>query len=370
MLFIDSLGAGGAQRQMVYLASTLKDSGYEVKLISYYDEPFYLNAIQRLGINYECIFEAGSHFTRIYYINKAIKKYNPNIVIAYLDTPCIVACICRLLQFKRWKLIVSERNTTQKLTLHERIKFFLYRVASLVVPNAYAQENFIKAYYPSLKKKTRTIINMVDLKRFSPIQNEQNSKILRITIVATIWPSKNTKGFIEAVKRVVENGNYDFKIDWYGIGNSKYCQEAIDLVKQYQLDSNFSILPKTPTIEKEYQQSDWFCLPSFYEGTPNVICEAMACGLPILCSNVCDNGHYVQDGVNGYLFDPTSIEDMSRSLMEALKTSAEKRKIMGTKSRQIAEEKLSYMQFRNNYLQAIEEVTKRCFFNHRHLQIQ
>ena len=41
LLFIDSLGSGGAQRQIVGLATMLKEKGYGVKMVTYYDIPFY-----------------------------------------------------------------------------------------------------------------------------------------------------------------------------------------------------------------------------------------------------------------------------------------------------------------------------------------
>ena len=44
LCFIDSLGAGGAQRQIVGLAVLLKHKGYNVKMVTYYDIPFYIAA--------------------------------------------------------------------------------------------------------------------------------------------------------------------------------------------------------------------------------------------------------------------------------------------------------------------------------------
>ena len=58
-------------------------------------------------------------------------------------------------------------------------------------------------------------------------------------------------------------------------------------------------------------------MSSFYEGTPNVICEAMSSGCPI-SSDVCDNARNVKENENGFLFNPRSPEDMAKKLEEAL----------------------------------------------------
>ena len=52
---IDSLVAGGAQRQLVGLASLLKNKGYRVKVVTYYDYPFYLPFLQDNNVEYECL---------------------------------------------------------------------------------------------------------------------------------------------------------------------------------------------------------------------------------------------------------------------------------------------------------------------------
>lgn len=356
LCFIDNLGAGGAQRQMIYMASALKEAGYAVKIITYQDVPFYIKDIKVSGLEYECVAKANKHLTRILYINKSIKQYSPDLVIAYLDTPCIVACVCRLLQRNKWKLIVSERNTTQIITLRERIKFFLYKLADKIVPNAFAQEVFINQHFSTCSKKTQVIVNMVDLERFCPAKVKSHNEILQIVVAASIWPSKNTKGCIEAVKRIVDMGITNFHISWFGLSEYEYCSESIKLVEKLNLQQWISLLPKTKNIEEEYRKADWFCLPSFYEGTPNVICEAMATGLPILCSDICDNGYYVSDKLNGYLFDPKNINSISESLIKAISANETERIKMGKESRNIAEDKLSYSVFSENYIQLVKSL--------------
>lgn len=355
LCFIDNLGAGGAQRQMIYLAKMLKERGYEVKVITYQNILFYKPDLDSSHIAYENIDKASNRLFRIYYIWKTIRDHRPDCVISYLDTPCILSCAIKLLTRARWRLLVSERNTTQKLTLKERIKFWLYRIADRIIPNSYAQTDFIQNHFPELSNKTNPIINLVDLDKFRPAESfKKRDDAIRIIVVASIAPSKNTKGFIRAVNSVKETCQKPFTIDWFGVTAGDYFQECLEMVKSYGLEDVLRLLPKTVNIESEYRRANWFCLPSFYEGTPNVICEAIASGLPIICSNVCDNMHYVRSGQNGYLFDPTSEDNMAHVLMTALNTSWQERSKMGEYSRRLAEKYFSRKRFGDQYCSAIE----------------
>lgn len=105
-----------------------------------------------------------------------------------------------------------------------------------------------------------------------------------------------------------------------------------------------------------YQQADAFCLPSFHEGTPNVICEAMACGLPILCSNVCDNFRYVKDGENGFLFNPNDINSMTEVMQNFLMLSTDNLINMGILSRNIAVDNFSISKFNTMWHEQISQL--------------
>ena len=79
-------------------------------------------------------------------------------------------------------------------------------------------------------------------------------------------------------------------------------------------------------------------LPSYFEGLPNVVCEAMACGKPALVSNVSDNSRLVADGDNGFLFDPSSPGDLADTIHKFVMLSAEEKQKMGGRGRVRAEE--------------------------------
>ena len=104
----------------------------------------------------------------------------------------------------------------------------------------------------------------------------------------------------------------------------------------------------------KYRESEYFCIPSIYEGTPNVLCEAIASGLPVIGSDVCDNARYIKNGVNGFLFDPLDSNSIADSFVKIISLSDIEYESFCKQSRSIAEEKLSSQIFVNKYLSIID----------------
>ncbi|MGG6544654.1 UNVERIFIED_CONTAM: glycosyltransferase family 4 protein [Prevotella sp. 15_C9] len=353
LLLIDSLGPGGAQRQLVGLAVMLKQQGHNVVVATYHDNRFYVDTLLDSGVPYVYLKNSHGVFKRVFCIAKYIRTTKPDWVISYLETPSIIASLVRVFNH-RFKLIVSERNTTQVIRRNEVIRFNLFRYANYVVPNAYAQKNFIVDNFPFLVDKIKTIANFVDTNYFCPVQHKRHG-ISKIVIAASIWSPKNTLTFIKAVRLMKDKGA-KFHVSWYGKvdSNIAYFNDCIALIKELGVETEIELLDKTKSIKDKYQDADFFVLPSFYEGTPNVICEAMACGLPIACSNVCDNPIYVKQGINGVLFNPKSAESMANAVIELLSIDDSTYNYYCANSRKIAIEKLTPQRFVDNYLELME----------------
>ncbi|MCP9455883.1 MAG: glycosyltransferase family 4 protein [Nitrospira sp.] len=81
-----------------------------------------------------------------------------------------------------------------------------------------------------------------------------------------------------------------------------------------------------------YQMGDCMVNPSLYEGMPNTVLEAMACGLPVIASRIPGNTDVVQDGLTGYLFDLAAPEQF-RACLEKLIGTPELAQRMGQKAR-------------------------------------
>lgn len=353
LLFIDNLGAGGAQRQLVGLAVMLKQKDFDVKVCTYYAHDFYKSYLDENHVQNEIIPGADNAKKRILAVRSYFKKEHPDWVIAYQETPSLVACAAKVLGCN-YKLMVSERNTTQTLGWNERVRFFLYRWADAIVPNSYAQEEWLKTHYSWMDGTTTTITNFVDLEKFHYVEHDRN-EIPEIVVAASLMHSKNALKFIEAC-HLLKKINSKFHVSWYGISSKwpEYHQQCLDLIKKYSLEEHVSILNKTQQIAEKYRECDYFCLPSLFEGTPNVICEAISTGVPVMCSNICDNPHYVQAGKNGILFDPLSSEDIADKMNKLLSLSDSDYQEYRKASRYIAEEKLSDHLFITKYLSILQ----------------
>lgn len=94
-------------------------------------------------------------------------------------------------------------------------------------------------------------------------------------------------------------------------------------------------------IAEHYQKASITILPSYMEGTPTTCIESLACGTPVVATNVGDTKDVVRDGQTGFLHEPGEIEDMAMSALTILEDNGI-RKAMGLQGRQLVELEFSY----------------------------
>ena len=349
LCLIENLGSGGAERQLTGLSVMLKQQGYQVEVCYYVNREFYLPYLQENGVESCFLAEASNPKKRFFALWKHIKAIKPDTVISYSVSPSMIFCLMKALGDK-FNLIVSERSNTQKITNGVKLRFFLYRWADYIVPNSFSQGAFIKKQFPKLANKIKVITNFVDTDVFSPSAKQEDHDETRMLCVGRMWPEKNIPRMIKAISKVVSHG-FNLKVDWFGQDlKDASSAECYRTLLEEHMEEHFFFHAPVSNIQGEYRKSDVFCLPSLYEGFPNVLCEAMSCGKPVLCSRVYDNPNIVQEGENGLLFDPLSVDDMVATIERYLDLPQETRDKMGRKSRETAVEMFSRESFIQKYI--------------------
>jgi glycosyltransferase involved in cell wall biosynthesis len=96
------------------------------------------------------------------------------------------------------------------------------------------------------------------------------------------------------------------------------------------------VLPNSPELIRLYQESDVFVLPSLGECFGIATIEAMAAGLPVIVSDAGGTADIVEHGENGFITRAGDIEDFAL-VMEAVLSDSVRRRLMGARSRQLAE---------------------------------
>ena len=349
---IASLRLGGAERQMAGLASALKGAGHQVSVLTYRDGDFYEKSLTDSGVEHLRI-RSGSTSGIVSEIAEYVKQSDTEILISFLTGSNVKACLVGA-RCPGLRVIVSERTTNLRLGPHDIFRFLLYRKrADAVVCNNHSQEEFIRKAFPSLAKKVRTIPNFVDLTGFTPASGRRNGAgPVKIVVTARVCPRKNVTGLILAARELLKIRK-DFRIDWYGMTREDaYFRKCRKMIDKLGLKDLFAIHEAASDVENIYRNSDIFCLPSFYEGTSNSLAEALASGLPAVCSRVGDNTGYVKEGFDGFLFDPHDPRSMAAAIDRALDSDLAS---LGASGRKIAEEHLCIDNFRKSYLELVAE---------------
>jgi glycosyltransferase involved in cell wall biosynthesis len=361
---IDSLNSGGAQRQLCMLAVELKRLGLKVEIITYYNFDFFLPLIEQEQISLKYV-DSKNKFHRILKVRKAIRESRPDIVVSYLHTPNILAELAGF-PFRHFGLIVSERNTEYKGSAFKYLRRFLFHLlADTVVTNSFAQADFITDKAPFLKSRLATIPNCVDLDRFRPAREIQTADG-RILVLGRFEAQKNPLALLSAIEILVkEYGNTNVRVDWYGndffLDGKPTAKSYLFLrlkkeIEQRSLSEHFHLHPQEKNVVRLYQAASAVCLPSLHEGCSNVICEAMACGKPVLASGVGDNPLLVEEGVTGFLFPPGDPRKIADAILRFMSLSANRKNEMSQKCREKAERNFSRQYFVEQYLDLFEKI--------------
>ena len=167
-------------------------------------------------------------------------------------------------------------------------------------------------------------------------------------VVGTIGrldPVKNHQGLIRAVRQLQ---NIGYPVRLVIVGDGPLRDEIESNVQAAQLLPNAIRLGYRSDVERLYKMFDAFVLNSFAEGMSNTLLEAMACGLPIVCTAVGGNVELIADKVSGLWIKPGDDDALVRALTDLIRIQSE-RDTFAANARNFARDNFSITAMINRY---------------------
>lgn len=211
-----------------------------------------------------------------------------------------------------------------------------------------------------------SISNGVDAEKFRPsvLSREIYKKKLNmradeyvIGTVGRLVPVKDHPTLLKAAASLI---NKKISIKLILVGDGPVKSELIQLIDALKIGSCVSFLGERADIPELLNAMDLFVLPSVTEGMSNTLLEAMACGIPVIATDVGGNPEIIRDGINGFLIPPRNSDVLSETI-EKMYSDKRMARQMGIMSRKIVEKKFSLTNMVKNY----QDMYIRCLIKRR-----
>lgn len=244
--------------------------------------------------------------------------------------------------------------------------YLMKRVKKVVILNERRRSRIISAGKIE-PEKALVILTGVDTSKFTPGINIGNIKEKygltdKITILfASIFiPRKGVEYLVKAANIIVNQFNYKnvlFVLAGILDVEEEYVEMVRKLIEEYKLKENVKIVGYIPQedLKKLYVASDVYVLTSLEDGGPTSLLEPLACGKPLVGTNVGGIAPLIRDSWNGFLVEPANEEQLAERI-KYLIDHPEKWEEMGKNSRRLAEDEFDWRKIAEKYLEVYEEV--------------
>ncbi|MDX2190092.1 MAG: glycosyltransferase family 4 protein [Bacteroidota bacterium] len=298
-------------------------------------------------------------FLKLWYV---FHKEKPDVVMSYTIKPNIYGALAaRILGIKIICNVTGLGTVFIRQNPIYKVAHWLYKFAFLYPQKVYFQNSddynlFINLKLVSPSKAEIMPGSGVDLQKFMPKKMLSNDKPIFL-LVSRILQDKGIKEFIEAIKLVFSKG-YEAKFQLLGsIEDSNHSGISVNDIHNWQKQGYITYLGFTDNVLPFYESADCVILPSYREGMPKSLLEAMAVAKPIITTNVPGCRELVYEGENGYLCAPKDSISLANSIEKICNLPAIERQKMGQKSRVIVEQGYDQNFVTFKYIQTINQIT-------------
>ncbi len=330
VLFTRRLDQGGAQRQLVLLGCELKRRGYEVHVVVFYLGGEYESELISAGVPVHSPRKLGRWDVVRFLIHlvACFREIRPNVVYSFLDLPNIVSVFLSYF-VGRPRLIWGVRAAFMEMHhydwltrsgswLEARLSF----VPDLIIANSETGANWsVKRGFP--EQRLVIVENGIDVEHYT--NDPEGRKNLRkkwgieegtflVGLVARLDPMKGHTIFLQACAQLLQT-DPNMKFVCVGKGPQDYLLELKHLAESLGLSGHLCWIEGASNMPAVYSAFDLLCSSSrFGEGFPNVIGEAMACGVPCVATEVGDSPRIVAD--LGEVVPPGSASHLAAAILK------------------------------------------------------
>lgn len=297
-----------------------------------------------------------------------MKKIQPSHVMGYTIKPVIYGSLAAKLARvpHRFALITglgyvfqgADEQDYKKSTL-QKIMHKLYSIALASTHKVFFQNPDDEALFRTMKilqpKASTTVVNGsgVDISEYSvqPFATIDDILIPRFLLIARLLGDKGVREYAQAAK-IIKDKYPQAQFDLVG-----WIDDNPDAIEQQELDrwineGLFNFWGKLDDVKPAIAASSIYVLPSYREGTPRTVLEAMAMGRPIITTDAPGCRETVIDGYNGSLVPVKAVEELAAA-MERFIVNPALIIEMGKASRQLVEEKFDVDAVNQSMLEAM-----------------
>ena len=351
-----------------HLIQEMVSRGHEV--IGMAPEEGFEQALQTLGAQYQSIplrrngMNPVEDLKTLRFLSKKIAELKPDVVFSYTAKPVIYGSLAAgYAGIKHiYSMITGLGYAFAGATWKQRLTAFflthLYRRAAhfnncLIFQNPDDLAMFLDLRIVRDEEKTAIVNGSgVDIEKFS--YTEACLQPVSFLLIARLIWDKGIREYVEAARLLKKRyPQVRFRI----LGPLDKNPHAItsDTVRRWEADGIVEYLGRTDDVRPYLKESSVYVLPSYREGTPRSVLEALSIGRPVVTTDAPGCRETVIDGLNGYLVPVKDAERLAVA-MEKLITDPGLILNMGKESRRIAVEKYDVRKVSHSILQAMELV--------------
>lgn len=332
VLLIRSLDIGGAERQVVQLATGLHRRGVPVQVLSFYDGGAMAAELDRAGVPRQSLGKRGRWdvFGFLYRLAVALRRARPAVAYGFLPTANTLLALLKPLlpgTLVIWGIRASAADRAQ----HDRAARFSYRLeravsrlADLIIANSEAgRRQVLTLGYP--RGRVVAVPNGIDTRRFR--RDENGRRRVRaewgigddeplVGLVARLHPIKDHAGFLQAASLVAAEVP-GARFVCVGDGPEPLWQSLRRRAAELGIEPEIVWSGRREDMPDVLSAIDVACSSSLSEGFSNALAEALSCSVPCVGTDVGDTAALI--GAAGRTVPARDPAALARAIVELLR---------------------------------------------------